>query len=116
MRWRRYGRRPNSKSRAAGLRSGPNIDDAGGISRSAVELQQNIWGFADVELLPVRLFVVATQGRRPSVRRLRRRPHGRLLLAIPGLKHEGEASPQLSAQPHAGRAAGVRAIAGSAGC
>ena len=27
--------------------------------RSAVQLQQEIWGFADVELLPLRLFVVA---------------------------------------------------------
>ncbi len=29
--------------------------------REALRLQQQIWGFADVELLPVRLFVVATK-------------------------------------------------------
>jgi predicted GNAT superfamily acetyltransferase len=29
--------------------------------KSAVELQQKIWGFAEIELLPVRLFIVATK-------------------------------------------------------
>ena len=38
-----------------------------------------IWGFEDVELLPVRLFVTATEGRRPGVRRVRRRPDDRIL-------------------------------------
>src|SRR5258708_23194889 len=29
--------------------------------KRAVELQKEIWGFAEIELLPVRLFVVATK-------------------------------------------------------
>ncbi len=56
----------------------------------AVELQKTIWGFAEIELLPVRLFVVASkiggqifgaydQGRMVA-----------FLLAIPGLKSGGK--------------------------
>ena len=44
------------------------------------------------------------QGRRPRLRRLRRRPDGRILLRHP--RHQAR-RPALPAQPHAGRAAGV---------
>src|SRR4051795_7439557 len=55
----------------------------------AVRLQQEIWGFRDVELLPVRLFVVATKvggqvfGAYDGERMIG------FLLAIPGLKPGG---------------------------
>ncbi len=44
------------------------------------------------------------ESRRPGLRRLRRRPHGRLLLRHSGHQARRDALP---AQPHAGRAAGV---------
>jgi predicted GNAT superfamily acetyltransferase len=58
--------------------------------KQAVQLQREIWGFAEIELLPVRLFVVATkvggqvfgafdQGRMVA-----------FLLAIPGMKAGGD--------------------------
>ena len=37
------------------------LTDGSPDSRSAVALQQTIWGFADIELLPLRFFVVASQ-------------------------------------------------------
>ena len=57
--------------------------------KEAVALQQEIWGFADIELLPVRLFVVATKvggqviGAYDGARMIA------FLLAIPGLKRGG---------------------------
>jgi predicted GNAT superfamily acetyltransferase len=57
--------------------------------REAVQLQQEIWGFTDIELLPVRLFVVATKvggqafGAYDGVRM------AGFCLAIPGLKPGG---------------------------
>src|SRR4029077_12559742 len=54
-RWRLSGRR----------RSGPMIETRALTTHAefndAVRLQQEIWGFKDVELLPLRLFVVATK-------------------------------------------------------
>ena len=56
----------------------------------AVRLQREIWGFAEIELLPVRLFVVATKvggqvfGAFDGARMIG------FLLAIPGMKPGGE--------------------------
>lgn len=55
----------------------------------AVRLQQEIWGFEDIELLPVRLFVVATKVGGQAIGAF---DAGRMigfLLAIPGLKGGG---------------------------
>lgn len=58
--------------------------------QEAVRLQKEIWGFADIELLPVRLFVVATKvggqafGAFDGARMIA------FLLAIPGLKPGGK--------------------------
>ena len=57
--------------------------------REAVRLQQEIWGFAEVELLPVRLFVVATKVGGQVFGAF---DNGRMvafLLAIPGIKPGG---------------------------
>lgn len=57
--------------------------------QEAVELQKTVWGFNDIELLPVRLFVVATKvggqafGAYDGTRMVG------FLLSIPGLKHGG---------------------------
>lgn len=56
----------------------------------AVRLQQEIWGFEDIELLPVRLFVVANKVGGHSFGAY---DHGRMIgfcLAIPGLKPGGK--------------------------
>ena len=58
--------------------------------QDAVDLQQKIWGFADTDLLPVRLFVVATK---VGGQALGAFDAGRLIgfcLAIPGLKPGGQ--------------------------
>ncbi|HLG98014.1 MAG TPA: GNAT family N-acetyltransferase [Bryobacteraceae bacterium] len=58
--------------------------------RDAVRLQQEIWGFADVELLPLRLFVVASKIGGQSLGAF---DNGRMIgfcLAIPGLKPGGK--------------------------
>jgi predicted GNAT superfamily acetyltransferase len=58
--------------------------------REAVRLQQQIWGFEDVELLPLRLFVVATK---IGGQALGAFDGGRMVgfcLAIPGLKAGGK--------------------------
>ncbi len=55
----------------------------------AVELQRTVWGFEDIELLPVRLFVVATKVGGQAFGAF---DGGRMvgfLLAIPGLKPGG---------------------------
>jgi predicted GNAT superfamily acetyltransferase len=57
--------------------------------REAVALQQDIWGFAEAELLPVRLFVVATK---VGGQAFGAYDDGRMVgfcLAIPGLKPGG---------------------------
>ncbi len=57
--------------------------------RDAVRLQQEIWGFADIELLPLRLFVVASK---IGGQALGAFDVGRMIgfcLAIPGLKPGG---------------------------
>ena len=53
--WRRCGRKPKAGNRDS--RALP----ASTSFTTAVRLQQNIWGFDEIELLPVRLFVVATK-------------------------------------------------------
>ena len=58
--------------------------------RDAVRLQQEIWGFEDVELLPLRLFVVASKIGGQSLGAF---DGGRMIgfcLAIPGLKAGGK--------------------------
>ena len=55
----------------------------------AVELQKTIWGFEDVELLPVRLFVVATKVGGQVFGAFDGRHMVGFLLAIPGVKPGG---------------------------
>jgi predicted GNAT superfamily acetyltransferase len=58
--------------------------------RDAVELQKTIWGFDDIELLPVRFFVVATK---VGGQALGAFDEGRMVafcMAIPGLKPGGK--------------------------
>ncbi len=47
--------------------------------RDAVALQKTIWGFDDVDLLPFRMFVVATKIGGQALGAYRRRQHGRVL-------------------------------------
>jgi predicted GNAT superfamily acetyltransferase len=55
----------------------------------AVELQRRIWGFHDIELLPVRLFVVATKVGGQALGAYDRDKMVGFCLAIPGLKSGG---------------------------
>jgi predicted GNAT superfamily acetyltransferase len=55
----------------------------------AVRLQQKIWGFSDIELLPVRLFVVATKVGGQAYGAYDDERMVGFLLAIPGLKPGG---------------------------
>jgi predicted GNAT superfamily acetyltransferase len=54
--------------------------------REAVRLQTEIWGFEDIELLPVRLFVVATKVGGQAIGAFDGDKMIGFLLAIPGLK------------------------------
>lgn len=56
----------------------------------AVELQKQIWGFADLELLPKRLFVVATKVGGQVMGAFAGEEMVAFLLAIPGLKPGGK--------------------------
>ncbi len=58
--------------------------------QGAVELQQEIWGFSDVELLPVRLFVVATKVGGQALGAFDGDRMAGFCLSIPGLKPGGE--------------------------
>jgi predicted GNAT superfamily acetyltransferase len=58
--------------------------------RDAVELQREIWGFSDLELLPVRLFVVATKVGGQAFGAFDGDRMIGFLLAIPGLKPGGK--------------------------
>src|SRR5712692_3102392 len=58
--------------------------------REAVQLQKKIWGFEDVELLPVRLFVVATKVGGQAFGAYAGAPMIGFCLAIPGLKPGGK--------------------------
>ena len=55
----------------------------------AVELQKTVWGFSDIELLPVRLFVVATKVGGQAFGAYDGSRMVAFLLAIPGLKPGG---------------------------
>jgi predicted GNAT superfamily acetyltransferase len=57
--------------------------------REAVALQQEIWGFTDIELLPVRLFVVATKVGGHAFGAYDDGRMAGFCLAIPGLKPAG---------------------------
>lgn len=56
----------------------------------AVRLQKEIWGFEDIELLPVRLFVVATKVGGQALGAYDGERMIGFLLAIPGLKQGGK--------------------------
>lgn len=58
--------------------------------REAVRLQQEIWGFEDIELLPVRLFVVAHKVGGQTIGCYDGDVMVGFLLAIPGVKPGGE--------------------------
>ena len=58
--------------------------------QEAVELQRTVWGFSDIELLPVRLFVVATKVGGQAFGAFDGGAMVGFLLSIPGLKHGGE--------------------------
>jgi len=57
--------------------------------QDAVELQRQIWGFNDIELLPVRLFVVATKVGGQALGAFNAERMIGFCLAIPGLKTNG---------------------------
>jgi len=57
--------------------------------QEAVELQKTVWGFNDIELLPVRLFVVATKVGGQAFGAYDGNRMVGFLLAIPGLKAGG---------------------------
>jgi predicted GNAT superfamily acetyltransferase len=57
--------------------------------QEAVELQKTVWGFSDVELLPVRLFVVATKVGGQAFGAFDGNAMVGFLLSIPGLKPGG---------------------------
>ena len=67
--------------------------------RTAVELQQTIWGFDQIELLAAAFLRRGKPRRRPSARRLRWRAHDRVLP-----RHSGNQAgqPALHTQPHDG--------------
>src|SRR6266571_1912948 len=58
--------------------------------KTAVELQRTIWGFSDLELLPVRLFVVATKIGGQALGAFDGERMIAFCLAIPGLKAGGK--------------------------
>jgi predicted GNAT superfamily acetyltransferase len=58
--------------------------------REAVGLQQEIWGFEDIELLPVRLFVVANKVGGQTIGCYDEGKIVGFLLSIPGLKAGSE--------------------------
>jgi predicted GNAT superfamily acetyltransferase len=58
--------------------------------KTAVELQREIWGFAEIELLPVRLFVVATKIGGQALGAFDGERMIAFCLAIPGLKPGGK--------------------------
>ena len=69
--------------------------------KSSSRLQQPIWGFEDVDLIPLRLFVVATKIGGQVFGAFDGAHLIGFCMAIPGIKPGGK---YLSAQPHAGRA------------
>ena len=83
-----------------GIRQLHLLEEFGDVMR----LQQLIWGFADIELLPLRFLVVVSKVGGHVFGAYRRRGDGGLLLRDPG-RQAGR--PAVPAQPHAGRAAGV---------
>jgi predicted GNAT superfamily acetyltransferase len=58
--------------------------------RQALDLQKRIWGFNDVELLPLRLFVVAVRVGGQALGAFDGQRMVGFCLAIPGLKPDGE--------------------------
>ena len=95
--WRPCGRKPSG---AIEIRQLSHLDEFTEVLR----LQQVIWGFADVELLPLRFLVVVSKVGGHVFGAFDRRPHGGILLRHPGREAARAALP---AQPHAGCAAGL---------
>ncbi|HUJ49571.1 MAG TPA: hypothetical protein VLW25_05210, partial [Bryobacteraceae bacterium] len=58
--------------------------------QEAVQLQQQIWGFEEIELLPLRLFVVATKVGGQAFGAFDGKRMIGFCLAIPGLKPGGK--------------------------
>jgi predicted GNAT superfamily acetyltransferase len=59
--------------------------------REAVDLQKKIWGFEEIELLPVRLFVVASKVGGQAFGAFDKNRMVAFLLAIPGVKRDAQA-------------------------
>jgi predicted GNAT superfamily acetyltransferase len=72
--------------------------------QEAVELQKTVWGFDDIELLPVRLFVVATKVGGQAFGAYDGNGDGGLPALDSGIEARRRIVP---AQPHAGRAGGI---------
>jgi predicted GNAT superfamily acetyltransferase len=71
----------------AGIEIGPLTNER--QFREAVELQKTIWGFEDIELLPVRFFVVATKVGGQAFGAFDKGRMVAFCMAIPGLKPGG---------------------------
>ena len=83
-RWKRCGRKPRrTMIEIRALTTHAEFSDA-------VRLQQEIWGFDDIELLPVRLFVVATKIGGQAFGAFDGERMVGFCLAIPGLKPGGK--------------------------
>jgi predicted GNAT superfamily acetyltransferase len=76
----------SEEARAIELRHLTGVDEF----REAVRLQQEVWGFEDIELLPVRLFVVAHKVGGQTIGCYDGDEMVGFLLAIPGVKPGGE--------------------------
>lgn len=67
----------------------------------AVALQKEIWGFADIEVIPARMFVVATKIGGQLLGAFDGAKLVAFLLAIPGIRHDaGDAAPMLYLHSH----------------
>src|SRR6266478_8389009 len=79
-RWKRYGRKRNTTMiEVRALTAHADLE-------AAVRLQQEIWGFEEIELLPLRLFVVATKVGGQAFGAFDGKRMVGFCLAIPGLK------------------------------
>lgn len=68
---------------------------------AAVALQKEIWGFADMEVIPARMFVVATKIGGQLLGAFDGEKLVAFLLAIPGIRHDaGDAAPMLYLHSH----------------
>src|SRR5258705_10877900 len=83
-RWKRYGRKRNTTMiEVRALTAHADLE-------AAVRLQQEIWGFEEIELLPLRLFVVATKVGGQAFGAFDGKRMVGFCLAIPGMKPGGK--------------------------